>query len=57
MGAATKSHKEFLSELLQDPAEVAAYINAAIEDGDEEVLLLVLRDVVEARGVSKTEDR
>ena len=50
MGKVTNSYSEYLSENLRDPDEAAAYINAAIEDGDESVLLLALRDVVEARG-------
>jgi len=50
MSKITKSYSEYLSDTLQDPDEAAAYINAAIEDGDEVVLLLALRDVVEARG-------
>ena len=39
---------------LQDPAEAAAYLNAAIEDGDQQVFLLALRDVVEAQGMAQT---
>ena len=39
---------------LQDPAEAAAYLNAAIEDGDQQVFLLALRDVVEAQGMTQT---
>jgi probable addiction module antidote protein len=50
MSKITKSYSEYLSETLQDPEEAAAYINAAIEDGDDSVLLLALRDVIEARG-------
>ncbi len=42
-----------LLEDLQDPEEAAAYLNAAIEDGDQEVFLLALRDVIQARGMSK----
>jgi len=30
-----------------------AYLNAAIEDGNQEVFLLALRDVAEARGISE----
>ena len=50
MSKITKSYNEYLSDTLQDPEEAAAYINAAIEDGDEAVLLLALRDVIDARG-------
>jgi len=35
---------------LKDPGEAAAYINAAMEGGDKEDLLMALRDVAEATG-------
>jgi probable addiction module antidote protein len=44
------SYDEELHVWLQDPKNAAEYINAAIEDGDREVLLLTLRDVAKARG-------
>ena len=40
---------ESLKEAFADPDEAAAHINAAIEDGDNELFLLAVRDVVEAR--------
>ena len=39
-----------LIESLKDPREAAAYLNAAIEEGDREVFLLALRNVAEANG-------
>ncbi len=42
-----------LYEDLTDPDEAAAYLNAALEDGDQEVFLLALRHVAEARGISQ----
>ena len=42
-----------LYEDLADPDEAAAYLNAALEDGDQEVFLLALRHVTEARGMSQ----
>ncbi len=42
-----------LLEDLADPEEAAAYLNAALEDGDQEVFLLALRHVTEARGMSQ----
>lgn len=47
------SYRERLLEDLQDPQEAASYINAAIEDGAPEMLLLALRDVAEARKMSE----
>jgi probable addiction module antidote protein len=41
-----------LAEDLCDPEEVVAYLNAAIEDGSQELFLLALRDVAVARGIS-----
>jgi len=35
---------------LQNPNEAAAYLNAAIEEGDKSVFLLALRNVAEAHG-------
>ncbi len=52
MKRATKRYKEYLHETLKDSAEAAEYLNAAIEDGDEKVFLLALRDIAEARGIS-----
>jgi probable addiction module antidote protein len=45
----SKSYQEDLSESLKDPKEAAAYLNAALDDGEPEVFLLALRDVAEAR--------
>lgn len=50
---ATKDYKEYLREALADPEEAAAYLNAALEEGDESVFLLALRDVAEAHGIAK----
>ncbi|MFZ4397413.1 MAG: addiction module antidote protein [Kiritimatiellia bacterium] len=40
-----------LKESLADPVEVAAYLNAALEDGSQDVFLMALRDVANARGL------
>ncbi|MGM0424769.1 MAG: addiction module antidote protein [Thermodesulfobacteriota bacterium] len=44
------SYQQDLIQSLQDPREAAAYLNAAIEDGDKNVFLLALRNVAEAHG-------
>lgn len=44
--------KKELYEDLKDPAYASAYINEAIQDGDEVVLKTALADVIRARGVS-----
>lgn len=46
-------YKGGLLKRLADPEYALGYLNAALEDGDQEVFLLALRDVAEARGVSQ----
>src|SRR3972149_356591 len=48
--AKATSYQEDLIEALKDPKEAAAYLNAAIEEGDREVFLLALRNVAQAHG-------
>lgn len=43
-----------LIEALKDPKEAAAYLNAALSDGDKETFLLALRNVAEAHGGMKS---
>lgn len=47
-----KKYHDGLMKALKDPTEAAEYINAAIEEDDLNTLLLALRDVAEARGMS-----
>jgi len=47
----TTTYQEDLIEALKDPREAAAYLNAAMEEGDRELFLLALRNVAEAHGV------
>jgi probable addiction module antidote protein len=47
------SYEEGLKVGLADPKEAAAYLNAALEDGSEEVFLMALRDIAEARGMAR----
>jgi probable addiction module antidote protein len=46
----TVSHDDFMRERLADPEFAAAYLQAALEDGEQGVLLIALRRVAEARG-------
>jgi probable addiction module antidote protein len=50
----TTTYQKDLVEALKDPCEAAAYLNAAIEEGDREVFLLALRNVAEANGGMST---
>ena len=49
-----KSYHSYLIESLKDPAEAAAYLDAVLEDGDMEHILLALKNVAEARGDNDT---
>jgi probable addiction module antidote protein len=53
MSEVTTRYVDGLLEDLADPEEAAAYLNAALEDGDQQVFLLALRHVTEARGMSQ----
>ncbi|RPI99460.1 MAG: putative addiction module antidote protein, partial [Deltaproteobacteria bacterium] len=44
------TYQEDLIDALKDPREAAAYLNAAIDEGDRAVFLLALRNVAEAQG-------
>jgi probable addiction module antidote protein len=46
----SSSYQKDLITSLKDPCEAAAYLNAAIEDGDRAVFLLAIRNVAEAHG-------
>jgi len=49
----TTDYQRDLIEALKDPAEAAAYLNAALEEGDKESFLLALRNIAEANGGMK----
>ena len=48
--AKSKNYQNNLLEALKDPTEAVEYLNAALEDGEPEVFLLALRDVVDSYG-------
>ncbi len=50
MAKKVTTYQEDLIESLKDPREAAAYLNAAIEEGDRALFLLALRNVAEAHG-------
>ena len=54
-----KNYKEALFEDLKNDEEAAAYLDAALKDGEKEVFLLALRDVAEARlgGIAELADK
>jgi probable addiction module antidote protein len=52
MAQITEYQKDLI-ESLKDPQEAAAYLNAALEEGDRESFLLALRNIAEANGGMK----
>ncbi len=48
--ATSRDYQVSLIKGLQDPKEAAAYLDAALEDGDRAVFLLAIRNVIEALG-------
>ena len=48
--ATSRDYQVSLIERLADPIEAAAYLDAALEDGDRAVFLLAIRNVIEACG-------
>jgi probable addiction module antidote protein len=53
MNETSVKYETGLKESLLDPEEAAAYLNAALEEDDQEIFLLALRDIAEARGFSR----
>jgi len=53
MSKASVNYKEGLLYDLKDPEEASAYLNAALEEGSQEIFLLALRDVANARGLTQ----
>lgn len=50
---AAKDYRQDLIRDLKDRGEAAAYLNAALEEGDKQAFLLALRNVLEAHGMSE----
>jgi len=52
-----KSYADTLREALKDPAEAAAYLDAAMELDDPAALLVALRHVAQAHGMAEVTRR
>ncbi len=48
--ATSRSYQDSLIERLSDPREAAAYLDAALEEGDRPAFLLAIRNVIDALG-------
>jgi probable addiction module antidote protein len=48
--AASLPYESWLVERLKDPTEAAAYLEAALEEGDQAVIMLALRQIAQAQG-------
>lgn len=53
MSKTSISYRDGLLKDLKDPEEAAAYLNAALEDGSQELFMLALRDVADAKGITE----
>ena len=57
----TRKYEESLIEALKDPKEAAAYLNAHLEEAEEEdaeeLFLMALRDVAKAYGMAEISER
>lgn len=53
MDQVTAKYETSLKTALMDPEEAAAYLDSALEENNQEVFLLALRDIAEAHGFSK----
>jgi probable addiction module antidote protein len=53
MKKVTEKYTDNLKKDLLDPVEAAEYLNAALEDGSQEVFLMALKDVANAKGLSE----
>jgi len=53
MDKVTAKYETGLKASLMNPDEAAIYLDTALEENDQEIFLLALRDIAEARGFSK----
>ncbi len=47
------NYKDGLKEALSDPVEASEYLNASLDSGSQEIFLMALRDVANARGLTQ----
>lgn len=45
----SRAYQESLLKALQDPVEAATYLDTALEEGDNEIFLVALQNVADAR--------
>jgi len=53
MSKVTEKYEKNLKEDLLDPVEAAEYLKAALEDGSQELFLMALKDIANAKGISE----
>jgi len=49
----TKTRPYDVAEYLKTDEDVAAYLEAALEDGDPDIIIEALRDIARARGIAR----
>src|SRR4030065_2711292 len=54
---ATRPYSETLKQALRDPRDAATYLEAALQEEDEEGFLLALRTVAEVHGIAEVARR
>ena len=52
-----RPYSETLREALKDPFDAAAYLEVAFAEGNEEGILLALRDVADVHGMAEVAER
>ena len=57
MSKLSRPYQDQLLEDLKDPEEAASYLDAALEEGSNELFLLALQSVAEAHGIKKLSEQ
>ena len=57
MNEVSRSYQDELLKALTDPAEAAAYLNAAIDEGSTEVFIMALQNVASAHKLKQCEQK
>jgi probable addiction module antidote protein len=52
-----RTHDEYLIETLKDPNEAALFLNAALEENDQDLLMVAIGQVARSQGLTKLAKR
>ncbi len=56
MSSISRAYQDELLKALADPFEAIAYLNAALDDGSNELFLLALQNVIKAQYLRKSDE-